>query len=96
MELGTFQGWSTTWILRALRDNGHGHLHSFDQVDAVLRTVPADLADGRWTFVPGDVAANLAGCRRTSATSSWTPTTAAGSPAGTSRTSSRWWRRARR
>jgi len=60
MELGTFQGWSTTWILRALRDNGHGHLHSFDQVDAVLRTVPADLADGRWTFVPGDVAANLA------------------------------------
>ena len=30
MELGTFQGWSTTWILRALRDNGLGHLHSFD------------------------------------------------------------------
>jgi len=60
MELGTFQGWSTTWILRALADNGHGHLHSFDRVDAVLRTVPADLAEGRWTFVGGDVAANLA------------------------------------
>jgi predicted O-methyltransferase YrrM len=60
MELGTFQGWSTTWILRALADNGHGRLHSFDRVDTVLRTVPAELAADRWTFVGGDVAANLA------------------------------------
>lgn len=64
MELGTFQGWSTTWILRALADNGHGHLHSFDRVDIVLRTVPAALAADRWTFVAGDVAANLAAVPR--------------------------------
>lgn len=59
MELGTFHGWSTTWILSALRDNGTGHLHSFDRIDHVLRTVPADLAAGRWTFTGGDVADNL-------------------------------------
>ena len=58
MELGTFHGWSTNWLLRALRDNGHGHLHSFDQVDHVLQNVPAELAD-RWTFVPGDVRETL-------------------------------------
>jgi predicted O-methyltransferase YrrM len=60
MELGTFHGWSTTWILRALRDNGTGHLHSFDRVDHVRSTVPAELAEGRWTFHHGDVRALLA------------------------------------
>ncbi len=60
MELGTFHGWSTSWILSALRDNGVGHLHSFDRIDNVCRTVPAGLADGRWTFVLGDVRERLA------------------------------------
>lgn len=59
VELGTFHGWSSTWMLSALRDNGHGHLHSFDKVDHLLGTVPAALADGRWTFVHGDVTAHL-------------------------------------
>src|SRR5262245_54360322 len=59
VEIGSFHGWSTTWILRALRDNGHGQLSTFDIVDHVRRTVPADLVDGRWTFVAGDVRANL-------------------------------------
>ena len=58
MELGTFQGWSTNWLLRALRDNEHGHLHSFDQVDHVLQNVPGELRE-RWTFVPGDVRETL-------------------------------------
>jgi predicted O-methyltransferase YrrM len=55
MELGTFHGWSTTWILSALRDNGSGHLHSFDIIDNVVRNVPEALAEGRWTFVKGDI-----------------------------------------
>ncbi|MFP5069127.1 class I SAM-dependent methyltransferase [Pseudonocardia nantongensis] len=60
VEIGTFHGWSTTWILSALRDNdlAHppgGHLHSFDRVDHARRTVPAPLADGRWTFHQGDL-----------------------------------------
>ncbi len=59
VELGTFHGWSTTWILSALRDNGTGRLHSFDKIDNVVRNVPADLARDRWTFVQGDVKENL-------------------------------------
>ncbi|MBC8090348.1 MAG: class I SAM-dependent methyltransferase [Pseudonocardia sp.] len=59
MELGTFHGWSTTWILSALRDNGTGHLRSFDRIDHVVRTVPADLAAERWTFVHGPVQERL-------------------------------------
>ncbi|MFL1376392.1 class I SAM-dependent methyltransferase [Nocardiopsis protaetiae] len=59
MELGTFHGWSTTWILSALRDNGTGSLHSFDIVDNVLSNVPAALSEGRWHFHRGDVRKNL-------------------------------------
>lgn len=59
VEIGTFWGWSTTWILSALRDNGHGHLHSFDLVDHVRHTVPAELAGDRWTFHPGDLRETL-------------------------------------
>jgi predicted O-methyltransferase YrrM len=59
MELGTFHGWSTTWLLSALRDNGTGHLHSYDKIDNVVRTVPAELSADRWTFVQGDVKAHL-------------------------------------
>jgi predicted O-methyltransferase YrrM len=59
MELGTFHGWSTTWLLSALRDNGMGALHSFDRIDNVRQNVPAELAEGRWTFVHGDVREQL-------------------------------------
>jgi len=50
VEIGSFHGWSTTWILRALRDNGSGHLHTFDLVDHATRTVPPALSGERWTF----------------------------------------------
>ena len=55
VELGTFHGWSTSWILSALRDNGSGALHSFDRIDNVVHNVPPELADGRWTFVQGAI-----------------------------------------
>ncbi len=55
VEIGSFHGWSTTWILRALRDNGSGRLHTFDLVDHATRSVPAELAGDQWTFVRGDV-----------------------------------------
>lgn len=57
VEIGTFYGWSTTWILRALRDNGHGLLHSFDLVDEVRRHVPPKLGADRWSFTQGDARA---------------------------------------
>ena len=60
VEIGTYYGWSTTWILSALRDNGTGHLHSFDIVDHAPRHVPENLATDRWTFTQGDVRAKVA------------------------------------
>ncbi|MBC9731328.1 class I SAM-dependent methyltransferase [Streptomyces sp. TRM68367] len=59
VEIGTFHGWSTTWILRALHDNGTGHLYSYDIVDHVVREVPQQLAAGHWTFTQGDARENL-------------------------------------
>ncbi|WP_329413088.1 class I SAM-dependent methyltransferase [Streptomyces sp. NBC_00704] len=59
VEIGTFYGWSTMWILSALRDNGMGHLYSFDIVDRVVSNVPADLSADRWTFTKGDVRETL-------------------------------------
>jgi predicted O-methyltransferase YrrM len=59
VEIGTFHGWSTTWLLRALRDNGTGHLYSYDLVDHAVRSVPAELSAGRWTFRAGDVRKSL-------------------------------------
>ena len=54
LEVAPYYGWSTTWLLRALRDNGTGVLHSYDLVDYSRWTVPQDLADGRWQFTHGD------------------------------------------
>ncbi|MFG2373151.1 class I SAM-dependent methyltransferase [Streptomyces sp. NPDC048504] len=59
VEIGTYHGWSTTWILRALHDNGTGHLYSYDIVDHVAREVPGELAAGCWTFTQGNVVENL-------------------------------------
>ncbi|WP_046470563.1 class I SAM-dependent methyltransferase [Allosalinactinospora lopnorensis] len=59
VEIGTFHGWSTTWLLSALRDNGTGSLYSFDIKDNVVANVPDELAEERWTFTKGDIRHNL-------------------------------------
>ena len=61
VEIGSLHGWSTTWLLRALRDNDGGHLYTHDIVENARRTVPAELAGDRWTFVRGDARETLAG-----------------------------------
>lgn len=55
VEIGCLHGWSTSWILRALRDNEYGELRSYDRIATATRHVPPELSAGRWTFVPGDV-----------------------------------------
>jgi hypothetical protein len=46
-------------LLAALRDNGSGRLFSYDIFDHSTRTVPRELADGRWTFSQGDITQQL-------------------------------------
>jgi len=55
LEVAPYYGWSTTWLLQALRDNGSGRLHSYDLVDYSRWSMPADLARDRWVFTEGDV-----------------------------------------
>jgi predicted O-methyltransferase YrrM len=55
VEIAPDRGWSTTWLLAGLRDNGAGHLYSYDVFDHATKVVPRDLSDGRWTFTLGDV-----------------------------------------
>jgi predicted O-methyltransferase YrrM len=56
LEIGSARGWSTTWLLRALRDNGTaGVLHTFDLTGDAEQAVPAALSAGRWRFTRGDV-----------------------------------------
>ncbi|MFC7326971.1 class I SAM-dependent methyltransferase [Marinactinospora rubrisoli] len=55
VEAGCLHGWSTTWILQALRDNGHGRLVSIGPADGAVRRVPPELAATGWEFRHGDI-----------------------------------------
>jgi predicted O-methyltransferase YrrM len=55
VEIGSYHGWSTSWLLRALRDNGDGVLYTYDRVAHARRTLPDDLTRTRWRFTHGDV-----------------------------------------
>ena len=57
VEIGSYHGWSTAGLLRALRDNGDGVLHTYDRVDHAVRTLPDQLTRTRWRFTRGDVRA---------------------------------------
>eukprot|EP00939_MAST-03C_sp_MAST-3C-sp1_P002354 g2354.t1 len=69
-ELSPFHGFSTFWILSALRDNGFGTLHSYDITDNVVKhgNIPNDLvfldksrSERRWFFTQGDARDILGG-----------------------------------
>ena len=68
VEISPYYGWSTSWILHGLRDNGLGHLYSFDQLFdfpgskssplielPCLSTLPENLTESRFTLTEGDV-----------------------------------------
>jgi len=59
VEISPCGGWSTTWILNALKDNGTGRLFSYDIVDTSEKTIPQDLKEGRWKLIMGDVKENI-------------------------------------
>jgi predicted O-methyltransferase YrrM len=59
VEISPCGGWSSTWILKALRDNKKGHLYSFDLIDDSVKNIPKELAKGRRTFIQGPVQENL-------------------------------------
>mmetsp|Transcript_11908 Transcript_11908/g.16142 ORF Transcript_11908/g.16142 Transcript_11908/m.16142 type:complete len:346 (+) Transcript_11908:25-1062(+) len=50
-------GWSTFWILHALKANGHGHSHSFDKSAKPIKAghVIADSPSVKWTHHQGDI-----------------------------------------
>jgi hypothetical protein len=55
IEMSPNTGWSTMWILSALRDNRNdARLRSYDIHDTSTRYVPGSLANGRWRFIQGD------------------------------------------
>ena len=58
VEISPADGWSTSWILNALKDNGTGRLWSFDVVDNSTRNIPPHLSGNRWTFFQGDIREN--------------------------------------
>lgn len=59
VEISPCGGWSTSWILRAIRDNGLGRLYSFDLVDHSTKILPRELSESRWVFIHGDVREKL-------------------------------------
>lgn len=54
-EISPCGGWSTSWILNALQDNGVGKVRSFDVHDECLAKIPRDLSSGFHEFCQGDV-----------------------------------------
>ena len=55
VEISPSGGWSTTWILQALKDNKTGRLYSFDLIDDSTKTIPSELSKDRWIFILGDI-----------------------------------------
>jgi hypothetical protein len=58
VEISPRGGWSTSWLLHALRDNQMGRLFSYDLVETSTQMIPAELSGSIWTFVKGDIRQN--------------------------------------
>jgi hypothetical protein len=59
VEISPSGGWSTSWILNALKDNGYGKLYSYDLVDNSTFIIPTSLSAERWNFIKGDIRQNV-------------------------------------
>lgn len=57
VEISPCDGWSTTWILKALQDNQRGHLDSYDVHGNAEQFVPPDITTN-WSLHIGDVRKN--------------------------------------
>jgi predicted O-methyltransferase YrrM len=55
VEVSPAGGWSTSWILNAVKDNGSGTVFSYDLVDRARRILPRELTESRWVCLKGDV-----------------------------------------
>ena len=55
VEIAPSGGWSTSWILQALKDNNYGSLYSYDFNDESTKTLPSDLTADRWIFTKGKI-----------------------------------------
>jgi predicted O-methyltransferase YrrM len=55
LEVGSGTGFSTGWMLNAMRDAHAGHLTSLDLNVNTRKFIPHDLSNGRWTFYQQDV-----------------------------------------
>jgi predicted O-methyltransferase YrrM len=59
VEISPCGGWSSSWILHAIRDNKFGKLYSYDLIDKCLKNVPKFLIKNNWEFIQGDIKRNL-------------------------------------
>lgn len=55
VEVSAGCGWSTSWILSALRDNHIGRLVSCEFTDYAAKHIPLEIHDNRLEFLVGDV-----------------------------------------
>lgn len=54
VEVSPCDGWSSLWMLQALKDNDSGQLHSYDLHSGATRFIPEELKN-RWSFTEVDV-----------------------------------------
>ena len=59
VEISPCGGWSTSWILNAIRDNNFGKLYSYDLIDDSVKIIPSDLSKDKWIFIKGDIKKNI-------------------------------------